>query len=84
MERTIKTLKLDDDELIKELQEIHDKNTDIYRMLLRVNYKDDLEQILEAFSENNRNLIKIITILEYLKENSKWYIQVQSRKQIWM
>lgn len=71
MERTIKTLKLDDDELIKELQEIHDKNTDIYRMLLRVNYKDDLEQILEAFSENNRNLIKIITILEYLKENSK-------------
>lgn len=74
MERTIKTLKLDDDELIKELQEIHDKNTDIYRMLLRVNYKDDLEQILEAFSENNRNLIKIITILGYLKENSKWYI----------
>lgn len=74
MERTIKALNLDDDELIKELQEIHDKNTDIYRMLLRVNYKDDLEQILEAFSENNRNLIKIITILEYLKENSKWYI----------
>lgn len=74
MERTIKTLNLDDDELIEELQEIHDKNTDIYRMLLRVNYKDDLEQILEAFSENNRNLIKIITILEYLKENSKWYI----------
>lgn len=71
MERTIKALNLDDDELIKELQEIHDKNTDIYRMLLRVNYKDDLEQILEAFSENNRNLIKIITILEYLKENSK-------------
>ncbi len=71
MERTIKTLKLDDDELIKELQEIHDKNTDIYRMLLRVNHKDDLEQILEAFSENNRNLIKIITILGYLKENSK-------------
>lgn len=71
MERTIKTLNLDDDELIEELQEIHDKNTDIYRMLLRVNYKDDLEQILEAFSENNRNLIKIITILEYLKENSK-------------
>lgn len=45
MERTIKTLKLDD-ELIEELQEIHDKNTDIYRMLLRVNHKDDLEQIL--------------------------------------
>ena len=71
MERTIKTLKLDDDELIKELQEIHDKNTDIYRMLLRVNYKDDLEQILEAISKNNRKLIKVITILEYLKENSK-------------
>ena len=67
MERTIKTLKLDDDELIEELQEIHDKNTDIYRMLLRVNYKDDLEQILEAFSENNRRLIKVITILEYLE-----------------
>lgn len=71
MERTIKTLKLDDDELIEELQEIHDKNTDIYRMLLRVNYKDDLEQILEVFSKNNRKLIKVITILEYLKENSK-------------
>ena len=74
MERTIKTLKLDDDELIEELQEIHDKNTDIYRMLLRVNYKDDLEQILEVISKNNRKLIKVITILEYLKENSKWYI----------
>ena len=74
MERTIKTLKLDDDELIEELQEIHDKNTDIYGMLLRVNYKDDLEQILEVISKNNRKLIKVITILEYLKENSKWYI----------
>lgn len=71
MERTIKTLKLDDDELIEELKEIHDKNTDIYRMLLRADHKDALEQILEAFSENNRNLIKVITILEYLKENSK-------------
>lgn len=71
MERTIKTLKLDDDELIEELQKIHDKNTDIYRMLLRVNYKDDLEQILEVISKNNRKLIKVITILEYLKENSK-------------
>ncbi|WP_248621747.1 hypothetical protein [Enterococcus cecorum] len=71
MERTIKTLKLDDDELIKELQEIHDKNTDIYRMLLRDNRKDDLEQILEAFSKNNSKVIKLITILEYLKENSK-------------
>lgn len=74
MERTIKTLKLDDDELIKELKEIQDKNTDIYRMLLRVNHKDDLEQILEAFSKNNSKVIKLITILEYLKENSKWYI----------
>ncbi|CAI3339062.1 hypothetical protein CIRMBP1248_01584 [Enterococcus cecorum] len=71
MERTIKTLKLDDNELIKELQEIHDKNTDIYRMLLRVNHKDGLEQILEAFSKNNSKVIKLITILEYLKENSK-------------
>ncbi|CAI3519824.1 hypothetical protein CIRMBP1292_01845 [Enterococcus cecorum] len=71
MERTIKTLKLDDDELIEELKEIHDKNTDIYRMLLRVNNKDDLEQILEAFSKNNSKVIKLITILEYLKENSK-------------
>lgn len=74
MERTIKTLKLDDNELIKELQEIHDKNTDIYRMLLRADHKDGLEQILEAFSENNSKVIKLITILEYLKENSKWYI----------
>ena len=57
MERTIKTLKLDDDELIKELKEIQDTNTDIYRMLLRVNHKDDLEQILEAFSKNNRRVI---------------------------
>ena len=71
IERTIKTLKLDDDELIKELKEIQDKNTDIYRMLLRVNHKDDLEQILEAFSKNNSKVIKLITILEYLKENSK-------------
>ena len=71
MERTIKTLKLDDNELIKELQEIHDKNTDIYRMLLRADHKDGLEQILEAFSENNSKVIKLITILEYLKENSK-------------
>lgn len=71
MEKTIQTLKLDDDELIEKLQEIHDTNTDIYRMLLRVNYKDDLEQILEVISKNNRKLIKVITILEYLKENSK-------------
>lgn len=71
MERTIQTLKLDDDELIEELQEIHDTNTDIYRMLIRVNHKDDLEQILEVISKNNRKLIKVITILEYLKENSK-------------
>lgn len=71
MERTIKTLKLNDDELIKELKEIQDTNTDIYRMLLRVNHKDDLEQILEAFSKNNSKVIKLITILEYLKENSK-------------
>ena len=59
MERTIKTLKLDD------------KNTDLYRMLLRADHKDGLEQILEAFSENNSKVIKLITILEYLKENSK-------------
>ena len=26
---------------------------------------------LEAFSENNRNSIKVITMLEYLKGNSK-------------
>lgn len=71
MERTIQTLKLDDDELIEELKEIQDTNTDIYRMLLRVNHKDDLEQILEVISKNNRKLIKVITILEYLKENSK-------------
>lgn len=74
MEKTIKTLKLDDDELIEELKEVQDTNTDIYRMLLRTNHKDDLEQILEVISKNNRKLIKVITILEYLKENSKWYI----------
>ena len=66
MEKTIQTLKLDNKELIEELKEIHEKNADIYRMLLRVNHKDDLEQILEAFSKNNRKLIKVITILEYL------------------
>lgn len=71
MEKTIKTLKLDDDELIEELKEVQDTNTDIYRMLLRTNHKDDLEQILEVISKNNRKLIKVITILEYLKENSK-------------
>lgn len=67
MEKTIQILKLDNKELIEELKAMRDKNTDIYRMLLRGNHKDGLEQIFKAFSENNRKLIKVITILEYLE-----------------
>ncbi len=68
MEKTIQTLKLDNRELIEELKEIHEKNADIYRMLfIDVNYFKRIDEVMEGLSENNRRLIKVITILEYLE-----------------
>lgn len=68
MEKTIQTLKLDNRELIEELKEIHEKNADIYRMLfIDVNYFKRIDEVMEGLSENNRKLIKVITILEYLE-----------------
>ena len=68
MEKTIQTLKLDNRELIEELKEIHEKNADIYRMLfIDVNYFKRIDEVMDGLSENNRKLIKVITILEYLE-----------------
>lgn len=68
MEKTIQTLKLDNRELIEELKEIHEKNADIYRMLfIDVNYFKRIDEVMDGLSENNRRLIKVITILEYLE-----------------
>ncbi|CAI3341100.1 hypothetical protein U1295_07950 [Enterococcus cecorum] len=72
MEKTIQTLKLDNKELIEELKEIHEKNADIYRMLfIDVNYFKRIDEVMDGLSENNRKLIKVITILEYLEELEK-------------
>ena len=69
MEKTIQTLKLDNKELIEELKEIHEKNADIYRMLfIDVNYFKRIDEVMDGLSDNNRRLIKVITILEYLEE----------------
>ncbi len=68
MEKTIQTLKLDNKELIEELKEIHEKNADIYRMLfIDVNYFKRIDEVMDGLSDNNRRLIKVITILEYLE-----------------
>ena len=68
MEKTIQTLKLDNKELIEELKEIREKNADIYRMLfIDVNYFKRIDEVMDGLSENNRKLIKVITILEYLE-----------------
>ena len=68
MEKTIQTLKLDNKELIEELKEIHEKNADIYRMLfIDVNYFKRIDEVMDGLSNNNRRLIKVITILEYLE-----------------
>ena len=67
MEKTIQTLKLDDKELIEELNEIHYRNTNILRELLGKARDREVGQALKALSENNRKLIKVITILEYLE-----------------
>ncbi|MCJ0571687.1 hypothetical protein MMJ61_05655 [Enterococcus cecorum] len=68
MEKTIQTLKLDNRELIEELKEIHEKNADIYRMLfIDVNYFKRIDEVMDGLSDNNRKLIKVITILEYLE-----------------
>lgn len=67
MEKTIQTLKLDNKELIEELNEIHYRNTNILRELLGKARDREVGQALKALSENNRKLIKVITILEYLE-----------------
>ena len=67
MEKTIQTLKLDNRELIEELQAICNKNTNILRELLRKARDREVGQALKALSDNNRRLIKVITILEYLE-----------------
>ena len=67
MEKTIQTLKLDNRELIEELHEIHYRNTNILRELLRNAHDREVGQALKALSDNNRRLIKVITILEYLE-----------------
>lgn len=67
MEKTIQTLKLDNKELIEELQAICNKNADILRELLRNARDREVGQALKELSDNNRRLIKVITILEYLE-----------------
>lgn len=68
MEKTIQTLKLDNKELIEELKEIHEKNADVLRMLIiDVNYFKRIDKVMDGLSDNNRRLIKVITILEYLE-----------------
>ena len=67
MEKTIQTLKLDNKELIEELKGIHEKNTDILRELLRNARDREVGKALNELSDNNRRLIKVITILEYLE-----------------
>lgn len=67
MEKTIQTLKLDNKELIEELQAICNKNTNILRELLGKARDREVEQALKELSDNNRRLIKVITILEYLE-----------------
>lgn len=67
MEKTIQTLKLDNKELIEELNEIHYRNTNILRELLRNARDREVGQALDELSNSNRRLIKVITILEYLE-----------------
>ena len=67
MEKTIQTLKLDNKELIEELNEINYRNTNIIRELLGKARDREVGQALKALSDNNRRLIKVITILEYLE-----------------
>lgn len=67
MEKTIQTLKLDNKELIEELNEIHYRNTNILRELLRNAHDREVGKALNELSDNNRRLIKVITILEYLE-----------------
>lgn len=71
MEKTIQTLKLDNRELIEELNEIHYRNANILRELLRNARDREVGKALNELSDNNRRLIKVITILEYLEELEK-------------
>ncbi len=67
MEKTIQTLKLDNKELIEELNEIHYRNANILRELLGKARDREVGQALDELSNSNRRLIKVITILEYLE-----------------
>lgn len=67
MEKTLKALKLDNRELVEELNEINYRNTNILRELLGKARDREVGQALKELSENNRRLIKVITILEYLE-----------------
>ncbi|MGO5333898.1 hypothetical protein ACTQZM_05300 [Enterococcus cecorum] len=71
MEKTIQTLKLDNRELIEELNEINCRNANILRELLEKARDRETGQVLKALCDNNRKLIKVITILEYLEELEK-------------
>ena len=67
MEKTIQTLKLDNKELIEELNKIHYRNANILRELLGKARDREVGQALDELSNSNRRLIKVITILEYLE-----------------
>lgn len=73
MEKTIQTLKLDNKELIEELNEINYRNTNILRELLGKARDREVGQALKELSDNNRRLIKVITVLEYLEGLEKWF-----------
>ena len=63
MEKTIQTLKLDNKELIEELNEINYRNTNILRELLGKARDREVGQALKELSENNRKLIKELRML---------------------
>lgn len=67
MEKNVKQLKLDNKELLESLQEIQKENNNIFKMLIRGQQNRETTQAIEDFCENNRKLIKVITILEYLE-----------------
>ena len=69
MEKTIQTLKLDNRELIEELNEIQNRNSSILNKIIKAHTKGvEPKGILEELSENTRKLIDIIAVLEYLEE----------------
>lgn len=50
------------------MNEINYRNTNILRELLGKARDREVGQALKELSENNRKLIKVITVLEYLEE----------------